>query len=489
MQGNQKKRLVEILEKEMFKLEDLTSTYIEQDISVSKMEMGFLHQVLSLCLHLLKFVIEQKVQQYKNVLPPIEIDEELKKSGTKSRKYLSLFGVLEYSRPSVVSNQRGMIYLVDELLVMPKVLWSYNLQELVGENATQINFRASVKLVNKLLGLGLSGTGSERNIEVLGKEVEAYYSTKKVEKPKGAVCFSASFDGKGVPKIIDSAQNQIKEIKRLSKGEKKGKKQMATVGVMSYFKPKKRTVSSIIGGLMGYSKVKSDNEIQSEDKVNDNRWHQAIHRRGFLADQQKCVDYGIAHIKEKINHPLSRFVVPIDAGIGLEDKVLKSVAEHGLEDKFDGIILDIIHVTEYVWDCANALLGESSNLRADWVKKMLEDLLNSKTKKVIEDLEKIIAKTNLTDNKKEKIQIAITYFTNHQHKMDYKTFLEKGYPVSSALVESNCKHLVKARMEHSGMRWSSKGAQNMLDTRAVNLNGDMESFMQFVQNKKKKIAA
>jgi len=41
-----------------------------------------------------------------------------------------------------------------------------------------------------------------------------------------------------------------------------------------------------------------------------------------------------------MHHPESRFVVPIDAGIGLEDKVLKYVKQYGLESRFDGIILD-----------------------------------------------------------------------------------------------------------------------------------------------------
>jgi len=56
----------------------------------------------------------------------------------------------------------------------------------------------------------------------------------------------------------------------------------------------------------------------------------------------------------------------------------------------------------------------------------------------------------------------------------------KGYPVSSALVESACGHLVKERMEQSGMRWSSKGAQNIMDLRAVKLNDDFDDFKEFV---------
>ena len=139
-----------------------------------------------------------------------------------------------------------------------------------------------------------------------------------------------------------------------------------------------------------------------------------------------------------------------------------------------------------MWDCANAVFGEQSKLRTEWVREMLEDLLDSKTQKVIDDLQNIVTKTTLSDTKKDKVQKAITYFTNHAHKMDYNSYLEKGYPVSSALVESNCKHLVKDRMELSGMRWSSQGAQNMMDIRAVKLNGDMQDFISFARQKDRK---
>ncbi|MFT4665079.1 MAG: hypothetical protein ACI9XB_002032, partial [Gammaproteobacteria bacterium] len=63
----------------------------------------------------------------------------------------------------------------------------------------------------------------------------------------------------------------------------------------------------------------------------------------------------------------------------------------------------------------------------------------------------------------------------------------KGYPISSAIVESTCKHLVKDRMEQSGMRWSSSGAQHMMDLRAVKINGDMKEFMTFVTAENRKI--
>ena len=208
----------------MSKLNSLTTNYVSEDTSIRQMEWGYLKQVLSLCLTLLNFVIALKVEQKSEEKPPVQPDEQIKNAGKRSRKYLSLFGLIEFTRPSFSSKERGMLYLVDEALDIPKGLWSYNLQELISANATQTNYRESVKTLNSLLGLGLSDVGSERNIHYLGEEVEGYYEQKETEKPKGPVCFSASFDGKGVPKIKPLDKTKPKETKRLGRGEKRGVK-------------------------------------------------------------------------------------------------------------------------------------------------------------------------------------------------------------------------------------------------------------------------
>ena len=78
------------------------------------------------------------------------------------------------------------------------------------------------------MNLGLSDVGSQRNVNNLGAEVEKYYEQKPISRPVavGPVCFSASFDGKGVPKIKPLDKNEPKQLKRLGKGEKRGIKQI-----------------------------------------------------------------------------------------------------------------------------------------------------------------------------------------------------------------------------------------------------------------------
>ena len=58
-------------------------------------------------------------------------------------------------------------------------------------------------------------------------------------------------------------------------------------------------------------------------------------------------------------------------------------------------------------------------------------------------------------------------------------YLARGWPIGTGVVEGACGHLVKDRMEQSGMRWTKAGAQAVLDLRAVRLNGHWEAYWQF----------
>jgi hypothetical protein len=63
--------------------------------------------------------------------------------------------------------------------------------------------------------------------------------------------------------------------------------------------------------------------------------------------------------------------------------------------------------------------------------------------------------------------------------MRYDEYLAHGWPIGTGVVEGACGHLVKDRMEQSGMRWTQVGAQGVLDLRAVRLNGHWEAYWQF----------
>ncbi len=519
MQSTTETLLGEKLQEEFSKLLQYSDSCIVSMTATHEVEKGLLRQLLCIGKLLLVAIIKAQIASLVGQKVASIEDELVESKGSTSRDYLSIFGKISFLRPSFWSKLRGKMYLIDDVLELPKHQMSYILQEILLENGSESDYTESVRVVNTLLELNISAKSSERNMSALGCLADAFYAEFPVEKEDIPVCFSASFDGKGVPKIKEKPKSKAKSKrlktstksvsddsicpgstndnpkKRLGKGEKRNVMQMATVSVSSSFIPKVRTKENIIKTLIysPLSKIKknesdvkkdSDNTIL-EKNTNDNRWHQGIHRRAFLADQHKAVDYGIKNIADRMSHPNSRFVVPIDAGIGLEDKVLECVKKYKLEAHFDGIILDIIHVSEYVWLVANAIYGEKSKEKFPFVEKMLDELLDSKTSQVIDQIKQVLQAKKWSEHKQKQIQKTITYFENHQHKMDYKKFIEKGYPVSSALVEAACGHLVKERMEQTGMRWSSQGAQDVLDARAIKQNQHTNKFMDFVRQRNK----
>jgi hypothetical protein len=511
MQGITENLLGGKLREEISKLLEFSDCCITDLSAAHEVELGLLKHLLHIGKLLLLTIIKAQISSLSGRKVVSKEGEIVHKKGNISRDYLSIFGKFRFIRPSFWSKERGKMYLVDSILELPKDQTSYVLQEILLESASESDYSESVRVLNRLLDLKISAKHSERNMSKLGCLADAFYADIPIEKESEPVCFSASFDGKGVPKIKEKIEKKTskkvataksdKDVspsstadnpkKRLGKGEKRNVMQMATVSVTSSFSPKARSKENIIKALI-YSPLSKVKEGEKEDRkaedngilearTNDNRWHQGIHRRAFLADQHKAVDYGIKNIRDRMTHIDSRFVVPIDAGIGLEEKVLECIKKYKLEAQFDGIILDIIHVSEYVWSAATAMYGEKSKEKFPFVKTMLEDLLDTKTIQVITQLTQIIQAKKWSEHKEKQIQKTITYFQNHQHKMDYKKFIENGYPISSALVESACGHLVKERMEQTGMRWSSQGAQDVLDARAIKQNQHTTQFMNFVR--------
>ena len=55
-------------------------------------------------------------------------------------------------------------------------------------------------------------------------------------------------------------------------------------------------------------------------------------------------------------------------------------------------------------------------------------------------------------------------------------YLAQGWPIGPGVIEGAWGHLVKDRLEPSGMRWPKAGAQAGLDLRAVRINGPWEHY-------------
>ena len=103
-------------------------------------------------------------------------------------------------------------------------------------------------------------------------------------------------------------------------------------------------------------------------------------------------------------------------------------------------------------------------------------LLEGKAAAVIRSLRGKLRGLNATNRRK--LESVIRYYNNNQDLMKYDEYLKKGYPIASGVIEGGCRHLVKDRMECTGMRWHVDGAQAMLNTRSAYVNDEWDEMIE-----------
>lgn len=70
----------------------------------------------------------------------------------------------------------------------------------------------------------------------------------------------------------------------------------------------------------------------------------------------------------------------------------------------------------------------------------------------------------------------LAYFRTNRPRMDYARLAACGLPIGSGPIEAACKTVVGHRLKRSGMRWSSGGAQQILNLRVPLCSGRWDTF-------------
>ncbi|MDP9312179.1 MAG: hypothetical protein M3R24_15055 [Chloroflexota bacterium] len=114
-------------------------------------------------------------------------------------------------------------------------------------------------------------------------------------------------------------------------------------------------------------------------------------------------------------------------------------------------ILDWFHATEYIWNAATAIWGETQPARKVWAEQQLQAVWDGHVAAVLAELQR-------HPGAGAAVGVAQTYFTNQQGRMNYPAYRARGLPIGSGTIERGCKQLVSARLKQAGMIWQAAGA-------------------------------
>jgi len=299
--------------------------------------------------------------------------------------------------------------------------------------------------------------------------VNAFYEQKPVPPPDvESSILVVQADGKGVPMVRSEPTNQPA---RRGKGEKCTKKKQAVVTGIYTIQPHLRTPEQVVKALLhdseGDGKGKSVATFRPQRPAPVGK-----ELRATLDGKDVAFEHLTRRVAQREDKHIQHRVALTDGDDALQRQVSNRLSTFTL-------VLDIIHASEYLWDAGNALLGETHPDRTAWVEGHLLHLLSGKTADVIQTLEHETQNPALSSSQRKTVNTTIGYYQRNLPYMHYDQYLARGWPIGTGVIEGACGHLVKDRMEQSGMRWTQPGAQAVLDLRAVSVNDDWDDYQLF----------
>ena len=126
-------------------------------------------------------------------------------------------------------------------------------------------------------------------------------------------------------------------------------------------------------------------------------------------------------------------------------------------------IVDFFHAKEHLCEFAKDYFKDK-NQREQWVDKHSLIMLNKGITPIIKALNKL-------PNKTEKLRQLTGYYKNHEKRMQYHIFKEKGLQIGSGAIESAHKDVLQKRLKLPGQRWTKPGLQQIAQLRVVYKSG------------------
>lgn len=411
----------------------------------------------------------------------------------KTRPYRSIFGVITIQRYVYArrAKQKAEYLPLDEKLGLPAGEHSYVLEDWLQRLCVNDAFAASVQCLADLLGCTVSTRAAERINRELAKYVEPFRTQQPMEQADEQIIV-VSADGKGVPmrrplderldqshvpawiksyRKLQAKRPQDKTDKRVTGGQNRMQKQMAYVGAVYSIAPFKRTADDVIDELR--RKKKASGRPRPKNK---RVWAEMTdyHKQKHLHGQPRIfagLAWEVYHRDPDHKHPIVCLMDGQHSLWTMKDQWLRGATG----------ILDIFHVMERLWQAAYCFHKAGSRQAEDFVTHYLQMLLEGKVSYAIGVFQRQLRA--LTPSKRKSLSKVIQYFRNNRRYMQYHDYLAKGYPIGSGVVEGTCRHLVRDRMERTGMRWELDGAQAMLQTRSAYVNGQWDSLIEYkIQN-------
>jgi len=389
----------------------------------------------------------------------------------------SLFGPVTVRRTGYGGEGLSSLHPLDAELNLPSERYSHELRRRAAEEAAKGSFDEAVASLSKQSGTKVP----KRQLEELVVRAAADFDDFYEQRSLGAAAAESSlmilsFDGKGVVMRHEdlraatrkAAENRRHKFSnRLSKGEKRQAKRMATVATVYTIAPFIRQPEQVARQLAPIHEVAKGERPRPQGK---RVW------ASLAKPPEEVIEQAFEEADRRDPAHKKTWVVLVD-GNQTQLEILPRMAK-----KYNvslAVVLDVIHVTEYLWRASTVFNGEDDAKREAWVSERLLGIVRGRSSQVAAGIRRSATLRGLSPDVREAADKCCDYLLNHTPYLRYDECLAAGTPIATGVIEGACRHLVKDRMELTGARWGLVGAEAVLRLRALRTSGDFEDYWRF----------
>ena len=408
-----------------------------------------------------------------NVGETIEGSDEVIRSQlrNRSRKLKTIFGPIDIERTQYSKPGHTSLTPKEALLNLPENSYSHSLQRRTTMEIAKGSFDEAITSIKIQTGVKLPKRQVEEMAMNVAKDFDDFYAKRGVidlrEETRKNELLILSTDGKGVVMKKDDlreatkkrAESEKKLKKRLSRGEKKNGKRMAQVASVYSIQRHERSAVAIMEGSQTHPAPKP-----VEKRVWASLEHEPEAVIGHMFDEADRRDP--KHKRE--------WVVLVDGQRHQLDLIAENIESRKLQVT---VIIDLIHVIEYLWKASRSFHPEGTPEGEEWVSRYLRMLLEGRAKQVAPAIRRSATRQGI--EAREGVDTCANYLHNNADYLHYDKYLARGLPIATGVIEGACRHLVKDRMDVTGARWTLKGAEAVLKLRSLRASGDWDEYWEF----------
>ncbi len=382
----------------------------------------------------------------------------------------TVFGEVVVSRLAYRARGYPNLHPGDARLNLPVEKHSHGLRRLAAIEATRGSYDAAGAAIARATGQSVG----KRQIQDLAAraavDIDDFYQSRTAGTATGTDILGLSADGKGIvmsPKALREttakAAKSRKLSTRLSPGEKSNRKRMAEVGAVFDAAPAPRTPADVMT-----TPGQPRGERTPGPKAR-NKWLTAS-----VSDTAAQVITAVFDEAERRDPDHTRTWVALVDGNNHQIDRIRAEARHRRVTV--PIIIDFIHVVEYLWKAAWCFFPTGDPKAETWVTGHATAILSGNASTVAAAIRRKATYQQLEAGTRKPADTCATYLLNKKKHLDYPTALAQGWPIATGVIEGACRHLVADRMDITGARWGLTNAEAILKLRAVISNGDFNEY-------------